>query len=48
MNTRKLMRIKAFWQLPNSMLYQAVVRLLDEKNKDNICFSDIVKGRKYK
>ena len=48
MNTRKLMRIKAFWQLPNYLWYQAAINLMNMKNKDYICFAEIMKGRKYR
>lgn len=52
MNTRKKMRIKAFWQLPKRLRYKPCIRLMfpDVLNKSNdyICFHDIMKGRNYK
>lgn len=53
MNTRKLMRIKALWKLPKQLRYKATVRLLystfmNDKNKENIYFAEIMKGRKYR
>lgn len=56
MNTRKLMRIKALWQLPKKLRYKATIRLMylefyNNKNKEHIYFEEIMKeimkGRKY-